>query len=141
MSLPNRRYTLTIIAASLILIGGAAAVIRAQASTPDSAPAAAPQATVVEVAEVSSQTIIDWQDYSGRLEAVDRVEIRPLVSGTLTAVHFRDGARVSKGDLLFTIDPRPYAAEVARAQAQLAAAETRAAYTATEIRIWCRPCH
>ena len=45
------------------------------------------------------------------VEAVDRVEIRPLVSGTLTAVHFKDGNLVKKGDVLFTIDPRPYAAE------------------------------
>jgi multidrug efflux system membrane fusion protein len=133
MSILNRRHTLTFLAASLILIGGGAAVLHARADAPDATATAAPPATVVEVAEVTSQTIIDWQDYSGRLEAVDRVDIRPLVSGTLTAVHFRDGARVNKGDLLFTIDPRPYAAEVERAQAQLAAAETRAAYTATDM--------
>nr|WP_050479093.1 efflux RND transporter periplasmic adaptor subunit [Herbaspirillum rhizosphaerae] len=93
----------------------------------------APQAASVDVAEVVSKPITDWQQYSGRLEAVDRVEIRPLVSGTLTAVHFKDGAMVKKGDVLFTIDPRPYAAEVARAQAQLAGAEARAAYTASDV--------
>ena len=93
----------------------------------------APQAASVDVAEVVSKQITDWQQYSGRLEAVDRVEIRPLVSGTLTAVHFKDGAMVKKGDVLFTIDPRPYAAEVARAQAQLAGAEARAAYTASDV--------
>jgi multidrug efflux system membrane fusion protein len=87
----------------------------------------------VDVAEVVSRKIIDWQNYSGKLEAVDRVEIRPLVGGTLTAVHFKDGSLVKKGDPLFTIDPRPYAAEVARAQAQLAAAEARAAYTASDV--------
>ncbi len=129
MSLLRKRYTLTVLALSLIAVGGGLAVLRAQAKTPD---AAAPQAAVVEVAEITTQSIIDWQDYSGRMEAVDRVEIRPLVSGTLTAVHFRDGALVKKGDVLFTIDPRPYAAEVERAQAQLAAAETRAAYTTTD---------
>jgi membrane fusion protein, multidrug efflux system len=131
MSLLRKRYTLTVLALSLIAVGGGLAVLRAQAKTPDTV-AAAPQAAVVEVAEVTTQSIIDWQDYSGRMEAVDRVEIRPLVSGTLTAVHFRDGALVKKGDVLFTIDPRPYAAEVERAQAQLAAAETRAAYTTTD---------
>jgi len=93
----------------------------------------APQAAGVDVAEVVSKQITDWQQYSGRLEAVDRVDIRPLVSGTLTAVHFKDGAMVKKGDVLFTIDPRPYAAEVARAQAQLAGAEARAAYTASDV--------
>lgn len=90
-------------------------------------------ATAVEVAAVVSRNIVDWQQFSGRLEAVDRVEIRPQVSGILTAVHFRDGAVVRKGDLLFTIDPRPFAAEAARAQAQVAAAEARAAYTAGEL--------
>lgn len=131
MSIPHTRTALALVITALIATGGFA-VLRAQADTPPAA-AAAPAATPVEVAEVSRQTIIDWQDYSGRLEAVDRVEIRPLVSGTLTAVHFHDGARVKKGDVLFTIDPRPYAAEVERAQAQLAAAETRAGYTATEL--------
>jgi multidrug efflux system membrane fusion protein len=63
---------------------------------------------------------------------VDRVEIRPQVSGILTQVHFRDGAAVRKGDVLFTIDPRPFAAEVARAEAQLAA-ESRVAYTASDL--------
>jgi len=92
----------------------------------------APMTAGVDVAEVIRKQIIDWQQYSGRLEAVDRVEIRPLVSGTLTAVHFKDGALVKKGDVLFTIDPRPYAAEVARAQAQLAGAEARAAYTSAD---------
>jgi len=93
----------------------------------------APTAAAVEVAAVVSRNIVDWQQFSGRLEAVDRVEIRPQVSGILTTVHFKDGALVRKGDLLFTIDPRPYAAEVARAQAQVAAAEARAAYTATDL--------
>lgn len=131
MSIPHTRTALALVITALVATGGFA-VMRAQADTPPAA-TAAPTATPVEVAEVARQTIIDWQDYSGRLEAVDRVEIRPLVSGTLTAVHFRDGARVKKGDVLFTIDPRPYAAEVERAQAQLAAAETRAGYTATEL--------
>lgn len=131
MSIPHKRTALALVITALIA-GGGFVVLRAQADTPPAA-AAAPVATPVEVAEVSRQTIIDWQDYSGRLEAVDRVEIRALVSGTLTAVHFRDGARVKKGDVLFTIDPRPYAAEVERAQAQLAATETRAAYTATDL--------
>src|SRR5437867_3765561 len=54
-----------------------------------------------------------------RLDAVDSVEVRPRVSGYLQAVHFRDGALVKKGDLLFTIDPRPYAAVLHRAEADL----------------------
>jgi multidrug efflux system membrane fusion protein len=91
-----------------------------------------PPATQVDVATVLSQTITDWQSYSGRLEAIDHVEVRPLVSGTIVAVHFKDGALVKKGDPLFTIDPRPYQAEVDRAAAQVAAAKARAIYTSTD---------
>ncbi|WP_438397379.1 efflux RND transporter periplasmic adaptor subunit [Caballeronia sp. DA-9] len=93
---------------------------------------APPPATTVDVATVLSQTITDWQSYSGRLEAIDHVEVRPLVPGTIVAVHFKDGALVKKGEPLFTIDPRPYQAEVDRAAAQVAAAKARAIYTSTD---------
>ncbi len=86
----------------------------------------------VDVATVVSKTITDYQNYSGRLEAVDKVEIRPLVPGTIVAVHFTDGALVKKGDALFTIDPRPYVAAVDQAAAQLAAAQARNGYTSTD---------
>lgn len=132
------RYRLTILASVAVLIAvvGGFAVLGAHAgdgAEGKSASAAAPAAATVDVATVVNRQITDWQDYSGRLEAVDRVEIRPLVSGTLTQVHFKDGALVKKGEVLFTIDPRPYAAEVARASAQLAGAEARAAYTAADL--------
>jgi multidrug efflux system membrane fusion protein len=93
---------------------------------------AAPPATEVDVATVVSKTITDYQNYSGRLEAVDKVDIRPLVPGTIVAVHFTDGALVKKGDPLFTIDPRPYVAAVDQAAAQLAAAQARNGYTSTD---------
>ncbi|HTK02523.1 MAG TPA: efflux RND transporter periplasmic adaptor subunit [Bordetella sp.] len=89
-------------------------------------------ATAVDVADVVSQRITEWQGYSGRLEAIDKVEIRPLASGRIVAVHFKDGAIVKKGDLLFTIDPQPYVAELERAQAQVASAEARVAYASSE---------
>jgi membrane fusion protein, multidrug efflux system len=91
-----------------------------------------PQAAEVDVAPVIAKTITDWQGYSGRLEAIDKVEIRPLVSGTIVAVYFKDGSLVKKGDPLFTIDPRPYQAEVDRAAAQLAAAEAQENYATTD---------
>ncbi|WP_144152346.1 efflux RND transporter periplasmic adaptor subunit [Paraburkholderia sp. BCC1885] len=91
-----------------------------------------PAVVDVDVATVLSQTITDWQSYSGRLEAVDHVDVRPLVPGTIVAVHFKDGALVKKGEPLFIIDPRPYVAEVDRAAAELAAAQARAAYTSTD---------
>jgi multidrug efflux system membrane fusion protein len=99
----------------------------AHASTAALAPA-----TEVDVATVVSKRITDFQKYSGRLEAVDKVDIRPLVPGTIVAVHFADGALVKKGDQLFTIDPRPYVAELDRAKAQLAAAQARNGYTSTD---------
>jgi multidrug efflux system membrane fusion protein len=91
----------------------------------------APKAEV-DVATVVFKPVSEWQSYSGRLEAVGKVDIRPLVAGTIVAVHFKDGALVKKGDLLFTIDQRTYLAEVDRAAGQLAAAESRALYTATD---------
>jgi multidrug efflux system membrane fusion protein len=89
-------------------------------------------ATQVDVAAVVAKPISEWQSYSGRMEAVEKVDIRPLVSGRIVAVHFKDGALVRKGDTLFTIDPLPYQAEVDRAEAQLAAADVRAAHAASE---------
>jgi len=128
----RNRYTVTAAVFAVIAIAVAGTLSAIGVDSTANAQQA-PQAAGVDVAEVVSKQITDWQQYSGRLEAVDRVEIRPLVSGTLTAVHFKDGAMVKKGDVLFTIDPRPYAAEVARAQAQLAGAEARAAYTASDV--------
>jgi len=130
MSPRQKRLVLAAALAGLFSLGGGFAVYRAQAGA---ATAAAPAAATVDVAEVASHAITDWQQYSGRLEAVERVEIHPQVSGILTAVHFKDGSLVRKGDPLFTIDPRPYAAEVARAEAQLAGTEARAAYTASDL--------
>jgi len=96
----------------------------AQAAKPDT-----PPATEVDVAAVISQSITDWQSYSGRLEATEHVEVRPLVPGTIVAVNFKDGGLVKKGDVLFVIDPRPYAAEVDRVAAQVAQAEARLNFT------------
>jgi multidrug efflux system membrane fusion protein len=79
----------------------------------------------VGVADVIVKKVQLWQEFSGRLMAIDSAEIRPRVSGTIDAVHFEEGQWVKKGDKLFTIDPRPYRAalEAAEAQAQLANAE------------------
>lgn len=133
MSKPLQQKKLAaLLAAALAISGGvilwSPASHEAQADT-----AVASNAVTVDVAVVSQQDITDWQDYSGRLEAVERVEIRPLVSGTLTKIYFKDGDLVKKGDVLFTIDPRPFEAEVARAQAQLSGAEARLDYTSHDL--------
>jgi len=88
---------------------------------PASAPAA-PTPPVVTVAHPLVRTVDQWDDYVGRFAASQAVEVRPRVSGAVTAIHFRDGEMVRKGQLLFTIDPRPYAAALAEAKAGVATA-------------------
>lgn len=78
------------------------------------------------MAKPVAKRLTDWDEFSGRLVARDRVEVRARVSGYLTKIHFKEGAQVEEGDLLFTIDPRPYAAAVQRAEAMLAQAKTNA---------------
>ncbi|WP_261793023.1 efflux RND transporter periplasmic adaptor subunit [Pseudomonas chlororaphis] len=114
------------------VVAGLVVVLRGEPSATAKA-AAAPPAAEVDVAMALSRPVTDWQNYSGRLEAVEKVVIRPLVSGTIVAVHFKDGAIVKEGELLFEIDARPYAARVEQAQASLAAARSRSQYTATDL--------
>ena len=99
-------------------------------NTPTSAQ---PAATPVSAALVEQRDVTLWDEFSGRLEAVERVEVRSRVSGAVLEAHFREGALVKKGDLLVTIDPAPYAAEVQRAEAQVAAAQARLALANTEL--------
>lgn len=101
--------------------------------TQDAAAPMLPPPPSVSVAVVEPRNAVVWDEFSGRLEAVERVEIRPRVAGTVQEVHFREGALVKKGDLLVTIDPAPYAAEVDRLEAQVASAEARAEFTRTEV--------
>lgn len=96
------------------------------------APAAAPSAVPVSVATVERRETGLWNEFSGRLEAVERVDIRSRVSGAILSADFREGGLVRKGDLLITIDPDPYKAEVARLQAEVAAAETRVSFAKKE---------
>ena len=76
----------------------------------------------VAVAPVIERDVTEWDEFTGRLQAVDSVEVRPRVSGFVAAVRFSEGAMVRKGDLLFQIDPRPFQAEVDRLRAELARA-------------------
>ena len=95
------------------------------AAASESASAAAPAATPVTVVTVEPRDVTAWQEFSGRLEAINKVEIRPRVSGAIQCVHFQEGSLVKQGDLLVTIDPAPYQAAVAQAQAQTSAAKSR----------------
>ena len=107
-------------------------VFQAPAAQADGTPAA-PLAMPVSVAAVLQKDIALWDEFSGRLEAVQRVDVRPRVSGAVQAVHFREGSLVKQGDLLVTVDPAPYAAEVDRAEAQAVAAQARVSYTRSEM--------
>lgn len=121
-----RRRLLAVVLAVLAVTGITATVFGVSNSSaqPGGAP---PPATPVSVATVVQSNVAAWDEFSGRLEAVERVDIRSRVAGTIQAVHFREGALVKKGDLLLTIDRAPYAAEVERADAQVAAAQARVA--------------
>jgi membrane fusion protein, multidrug efflux system len=79
----------------------------------------APPAPQVTVATPLASHVAQWDEFTGRFEAVARVEVRPRVSGYITEVHFRDGATVNQGDLLFTIDQRPFQLAVDSAQADV----------------------
>jgi multidrug efflux system membrane fusion protein len=79
----------------------------------------APPPPQVSVAKVLEKRVKDWDEFTGRLQAVETVEIRPRVSGYIDKVAFREGSQVKHGDLLFVIDPRPYQAETDRAAADL----------------------
>jgi RND family efflux transporter MFP subunit len=87
----------------------------------------------VTVAPAVQREVADWDEFTGHFEAVDAVEVRPRVSGFLQRVAFTEGAMVRKGDVLFTIDPRPYEAQVARAEAELERARTRSQLAAGEL--------
>jgi multidrug efflux system membrane fusion protein len=140
ISRPRRRRVLfgTVSALAVLAAIGAAGVATGRlplsltASAPPPAVAAPPAAAPVSVAVVERRETTLWSEFSGRVEAVGRVEIRPRVAGAIVAVHFREGALVHKGDPLFTVDPAPYAAEVQRAEAQLATAQAQLVLAAKE---------
>jgi RND family efflux transporter MFP subunit len=87
-------------------------------------PVAAPPPKVT-VSNPVVREVIEWDEYTGRLESTESVEVRARVSGYLQSIHFKDGTIVKKGDLLFVIDPRPYQAEVDRVTAELQLAQAR----------------
>ncbi|WP_374533981.1 efflux RND transporter periplasmic adaptor subunit [Phenylobacterium sp.] len=105
-------------------VATAAAALALSGCGKTEAPPQAP-APQVSVATPLQQKVVDWDDFTGRFEAPERVEVRARASGFLQAAHFREGQYVKKGQLLFTLDPRPAEAQLAaaRAQAQQAQAD------------------
>ncbi|MDB5698786.1 MAG: efflux transporter periplasmic adaptor subunit [Alphaproteobacteria bacterium] len=92
-----------------------------------------PPAMPVTVALPVAQEVLDWDDFVGRFEAPESVEVKPRATGYLQAVHFRDGQHVRRGQLLFTIDSRPSQAALAQAQAQLARSQATLINARTEL--------
>jgi multidrug efflux system membrane fusion protein len=121
----------------VLVLGSIGAVflidVPSSATRAEGGPKAAAPAIPVSVAVVEPRETLTWDEFSGRLEAVERVDVRSRVAGAIQAVHFREGALVKQGDLLLTIDPAPYAAEVERLQAQVVAAEARVSFTKGEV--------
>lgn len=111
---------------TFILASVAAMVLAACGDPQAAAQAAAPAAPVVSVAQVVNERITEWDEFTGRLQAPQTVNLVPRVSGYIEQVHFSEGALVQKGDLLLQIDPRPFAADVARLKAELQSAQSAA---------------
>jgi membrane fusion protein, multidrug efflux system len=97
---------------------------------PQPAAAAAPPVTV---AQPTKRTVTDWDEFTGRFEAVEEVQVRARVGGFVTNVEFRDGAFVNTGDLLYIIDPRPYEAVAEQADGQLSDARAKAELAKREL--------
>ncbi|MRJ44368.1 efflux RND transporter periplasmic adaptor subunit [Idiomarina loihiensis] len=118
-----------------VLLGGIAALVLAACSNPEAAEeTAAPAAPQVSVAQVVHERITEWDEFTGRLQAPQTVQLIPRVSGYIEQVHFNEGALVDKGDLLVQIDPKPFATEVARLKAELQSAQSAAVQAEKEYR-------
>ncbi|AIF46296.1 efflux RND transporter periplasmic adaptor subunit [Dyella japonica] len=115
----NKRWILALL--TVAVVGGSWALLGHSGDT--HAQAGPPPAPSVTVAQVLVRPVDDSDEFTGRLQAVDTIQLRPRVSGYVDSVHFKEGAIVRKGDLLFRIDPRPYQAEVDRLNANLAEAK------------------
>ncbi|MDX3805354.1 efflux RND transporter periplasmic adaptor subunit [Bosea thiooxidans] len=127
----NRRGLLAGLTLSVALIAIVAVSLsgnRAQGDTPPAAPSAVP----VSVATVEAREVVPWAEFSGRLEAIERVELRSRVAGVVEAVHFREGSLVKQGDLLVSIDQAPYLADLQRVEAQVLGAKARVALAESE---------
>lgn len=118
---------------AVIAVTGAGVALHSFAPAQAQAQAPAAQAMKVQVRTVTPQPVRVWSEFSGRLQAVDAAEIRPEVGGRITEVRFQDGQAVKAGDVLFVIDPRPYEAAVAKAEASLASAKTTAQFAKAEV--------
>ncbi len=106
-----------------LLVFPALVLLSACGQPKDAAPAGAMPPASVTLAPVAQEELVEWEEFTGRVEAVETVELRPRVSGYITEVHFEAGSLVAKDTVLFTIDPRPFMTRRDGAKAELSRAE------------------
>jgi RND family efflux transporter MFP subunit len=104
-----------------------------QGGTSQSQQKGAPSLPTVTVSQPLQREIIEWDEYTGRFEAVEAVDVRARVSGYLTELHFKDGQAVKQGDLLFVLDARPFERTLEQAQAELMQAQTKVQNTNLDV--------
>lgn len=122
---PRQGYSSRLLRLSVVVTAMQLALVGCgSSSTPEGAPAAPPPPNV-KIAQPLSQETTEWDEYTGRVEAVNSVDIRARVGGYLDTVNFTAGAKVKKGDLLFQIDPKPLKAQLNYAVAELERAKTK----------------
>ncbi|OQW70918.1 MAG: hypothetical protein BVN33_16945 [Proteobacteria bacterium ST_bin13] len=126
------RRGVVLLTATVMLGAGGAAFLLGGEDEPARAQSDADAPIQASVAVVTRRDAALWQEFSGRFEAVDAVDVRARVSGAIRSIHFREGSLVRRGDLLIQIDPDPYRAEVDRLSGQVAAADARARFTRSE---------
>lgn len=130
----TKKRTVLLGAVAIIALAGAGTASYYMASSVGAEPpVAAEPPALVNVVTIKPHTINLWSEFSGRMQAVDYAEIRPEVSGRITGIRFKEGQIVKAGEVLFVIDPRPYAAAVAKAEANLVTAKTNAEFARTEL--------
>ena len=111
------RFILAGVTVAAIVGGGLISLPQSFSEEKPQATAQAPSAIPVSVAAVLQKDLIGWKEFSSRLEAIERVEIRSRVAGQVKAIHFREGSLVRAGNLLVSIDPEPFLADLSRAKA------------------------
>jgi membrane fusion protein, multidrug efflux system len=114
--------------ASVLVLALAACDQRQQAQAPG-----APPPPAVSIANPVEKAVVEWDEYTGRFDAVDTVEVRARISGVLNEVKFTDGAIVKKGDLLFVIDPRPFQRILDRDRASLQGAKVQVEFSQKDL--------
>jgi multidrug efflux system membrane fusion protein len=126
---PLKKHHLAVLTVAIAVIGGGSFLLNhgSQIHAEPTAPL-----PTVKYQQALQRAVSDSQDYTGRLEAVDVVDVRPKVPGTLLTVHFKAGQHVRQGDILFTIDPAPLETQVRQAQANLAVTQERKRLTELE---------